>query len=121
PLRSSLTMAIKVWQAPGHYTVTGTFSSIHATSLDQTIYSLVPIPGVTPVLAVEENAWTIDVRVDQYLWWDPATKTGFGVFGMFGGSDANPSVVDLFGHVGIGGTSPIPKRGAHNFGVGYYY
>ena len=118
----SVTMPIGIWEAPGHYSVTGTFSSIKATSLDQTIYSLVPpVPGGTPVLNTEENAWTFDVRVDQYLWWDPTTKTGFGVFGMIGGSDANPSVVDLFGHVGIGGTSPIPGRSMDNFGAGYYF
>jgi porin len=117
----SVTMPVSFWEAPGHYSVTGTFSSIKATSLDQTIYTMVPLPGVTPVLPTEENAWTMDVRFDQYLLWDPATKTGYGVFGMFGFSDANPSVVDLFAHVGIGGTSPIPNRHMDNFGVGYYF
>src|SRR5213075_1307689 len=70
---------------------------------------------------LKEDAYTVDVRVDQYLLWDPATKTGFGLFGMFGFSDANPSVVDIFGHVGIGGTSPIPGRHQDNFGAGYYF
>ena len=117
----SVTLPIGIWEAPGHYSVTGTFSSIKATSLDQTIYTILPLPGVTPVLPTEENAWTVDVRVDQYLWWDPATKTGYGVFGMFGFSDANPSVVDIFAHVGIGGTSPIKGRNLDNFGAGYYF
>jgi porin len=117
----ALNMPLKIWEAPGHYTVTGTFSSVEATSLDQSDYVLVPTPVVTPVLATKSNAWTIDVKFDQYLLWDPATKTGFGVFGMFGASDANPSVVDIFGHVGIGGTSPIPGRTNDSFGAGYYF
>ena len=117
----SVTLPLGFWEAPGHYSVTGTFSSIKATSLDQTVYAMLPLPGVTPVLNTEENAWTLDVRVDQYLWWDPATKSGFGLFGMFGFSDANPSVVDIFGHIGIGGTSPIRGRSMDNFGAGYYF
>jgi len=120
-LFGSVTLPINAWDAPGHYSVTGTYSSVNATSLDQTIYSLVPLPGVTPVLATKEHAYTVDVRIDQYLWWDPATKSGFGLFGMFGFSDANPSVVDLFGHIGIGGTSPIPTRSMDNFGAGYFF
>jgi len=120
-LFGSVTMPITIWEAPGHYTVTGTFSSIEATSLDQTEGSFLPLPAITPVLATENNAWTFDVRIDQYLWWDPATKTGYGLFGMFGASDANPSVVDIFGHVGIGGNSPIPRRSQDNFGAGYYF
>ncbi len=112
---------VRIWEAPGHYTVTGTFSSVEATSLDQTDYTLLPLPGITPVLATKTSAWTLDVKFDQYLLWDPATKTGFGIFGMFGASDANPSVVDIFGHVGIGGTSPIPHRIQDTFGAGYYF
>jgi porin len=114
-------MPLKIWEAPGHWTVTGTLSSVEATSLDQTDYTLLPIPGLTPVLDTKTRAWTLDVKFDQYLLWDPSTKTGFGLFGMFGVSDANPSVVDIFGHVGIGGTSPIPGRIQDTFGAGYYF
>lgn len=117
----SLTLPITIWDAPGHYSITGTLSSIEATSLDQTDYALLPIPADAPALATETGAWTLDARIDQYLLWDPATKTGFGVFGMLGVSDANPSPLDIFGHVGIGGTSPIPGRTADNFGAGYYF
>jgi porin len=118
-LFGSVTLPIKIWEAPGHYTATGTFSSIEATSLDQSEYTFVP--GTDTPLVTEKNAWTFDVRIDQYLWWDPATRRGFGLFGMFGASDANPSVVDIFGHVGIGGNSPIPGRSRDNFGAGYYF
>ena len=120
-LFGSVTMPVHIWEAPGHYSVTGTYSSIKATSLDQTIYTMLPLPKPPPVLETKSHAYTVDVRFDQYLWWDPATKTGYGLFGMFGMSDGNPSVVDIFGHLGIGGTSPIPHREADNFGAGYYF
>jgi porin len=121
-LYGSVTMPLHFWEAPGHYNVTGTYSSIVATSLDQTIYTMLPpLPGNAPVLETKKHAYTIDARFDQYLWFDPATKTGFGLFGMIGVSDGNPSVIDLFGHLGIGGTSPIPHRELDNFGVGYYF
>ncbi len=99
------------------FTYTG--SSIVATSLDQTPYALIPAFGVP--LATESNAWTFDFTFDQYLYWDPTAKTGFGLFGMFGASDSNPTLVDLFGHLGVGGNSPIPKRGQDTFGAAYYY
>jgi porin len=120
-LFGSVTMPVHFWEAPGHYSVTGTYSSIKATSLDQTIYTMLPLPEPPPALETKSHAYTVDVRFDQYLWWDPATKTGYGLFGMFGVSDGNPSVVDVFGHLGIGGTSPIPHREADNFGAGYYF
>ena len=40
---------------------------------------------------------------------------------MFGASDSNPSPLDLFGHLGVGGNSPIPNRSRDNFGAGYYF
>ena len=40
---------------------------------------------------------------------------------MFGASDSNPTLVDLFGHLGIGGNSLIPKRDHDTFGAAYYY
>jgi porin len=79
------------------------------------------IPALNKPLALESNAWTFDFTFDQYLIWDPATKTGIGLFGMIGASDSNPSPVDIFGHIGVGGNSPIPKRSQDNFGVGYYF
>lgn len=116
---ASVDLPLKLFETPGHYTVTATASSIVATSLDQTPWAFIPAFDVP--LATENNAWTFDFTFDQYLWWDPATKTGFGVFGMIGASDSNPSPFDIFGHVGIGGNSPIPNRSQDNFGVGYYF
>ena len=58
--------------------------------------------------------------MDQYIWWDEDKKEGWGVFGSIGWSDANPSPVDLFVHLGLGGTGMIPKRPQDTWGAGYY-
>jgi porin len=46
---------------------------------------------------------------------------GWGLFGIVGGSNGNPSPIQLFAHGGIGGNSPLPTRARDNFGIGYYY
>jgi porin len=118
---ASVALPLKIWETPSHYVFTATASSVTANSFDQSDFVL--IPGVPPnaSLVQESNAWTFDFSFDQYLWWDPATKTGFGLFGMIGASDSNPSPLDIFGHLGIGGNSPIPNRSQDNFGAGYYF
>ena len=116
---ASVNLPLKLFETPGHYVFTTTASSTVATSLDQTWYALIPAFN-TPLVA-ENNAWTFDFTFDQYLWWDPATKTGFGLFGMIGASDSNPSTFDIFGHVGVQGNSPIPNRSVDSFGAAYYF
>ena len=95
---ASVSVPLKLFATPGHYVFSTTASSVVANSLDQDAYTLLP-PFNLP-LAQEANAWTFDFTFDQYLWWDPLTKTGFGLFGMLGASDANPSKIDVFGHIG---------------------
>ena len=116
---ASVNIPLKLFETPGHYVVTTTISSTEATSLDQTPYALIPAFNVP--LATESNAWTFDFTFDQYLWWDPATKTGIGLFGMIGASDSNPSTFDIFGHVGVQGNSLIPTRLQDTFGAAYYF
>jgi porin len=115
----AVTLPIKLFVTPGHYVVTATASSIVATSLDQTPFALLPIFDVP--LESESNAWTLDFTFDQYVMWDAATRQGWGVFGSIGVSDSDPSFVDLFAHLGVGGTSPFRGRGQDNFGAGYYF
>ena len=116
---ASFNVPYNFFETPSHYTFTMTASSIESNSLDQSPYVFIPALGVPP--ALENNAWTFDFTFDQYLWWDPVTKTGFGLFGMLGASDSNPTPFDIFGHIGIGGNSPIKGRSRDNFGAGYYF
>lgn len=106
-------------ELPGQYSVGGEFSSITATSLDQSKYALLP-PFDIP-LAEEEGAWTLNLTAHQYLAYDEAAKRGWGAFGMFGVTDGNPNFVDVFAHAGLAGNVPIRGRESDTFGLGYYY
>ena len=114
----SVALPLNKFITPGHYVVTGTWSSIEATSLDQTPYALIPAFGVP--LETEKHAWTFDLTMDQYIWWDEDKKEGWGVFGSIGWTDTNPSPLDLFVTIGIGGTGMVPRRPRDTWGAGYY-
>jgi carbohydrate-selective porin OprB len=49
-----------------------------------------------------------------------ATK-GMGVFGMFGVSDGNPSILRTQMFVGFGGAAPFEGRSVDSFGAAFYY
>jgi porin len=104
---------------PGQYSVGGEFSSITATSLDQSKFALLPPLNIP--LEEEEGAWTLNVTAHQYLAYDEGTKRGWGAFGMFGVTDGNPNFVDVFAHAGFAGSMPIRARERDTFGLGYYY
>jgi porin len=104
---------------PGVYSVGGEFSSITATSLDQTKLALLPPLNIP--LAEEEGAWTLNVAAHQYLAYDETTTRGWGAFGMFGVTDGNPNSVDVFAHAGFAGNVPLRGRERDTFGLGYYY
>jgi len=114
----SVALPLNKFITPGHYVVSGTYSSVEATSLDQTPYALIPAFDVP--LETEKHAWTFDLTMDQYIWWDEDKKEGWGVFGSIGWTDSNPSPIDLFVHIGLGGTGMIPKRPRDTWGAGYY-
>ncbi|MGH9330562.1 MAG: carbohydrate porin [Vicinamibacterales bacterium] len=112
-------LPVQPFKLPGHYSVGGEFSSITATSLDQTRFALLPIFNVP--LAEEEGAWTLNFTFDQYLVQDATTMKGWGVFGMFAVTDGNPNFVDTFAHAGFAGNVPFQGRANDTFGVGYSY
>lgn len=115
----SVELPIQPFRVPGRYTVTGSASSILATSLDQSPYAIIPIFDVP--LEQKRGAWTLDFSADQYIWWDPNNKTGWGVFGTFAVTDGNPSPVDFFATVGAGGMATFFQRPQDNWGAGYFY
>jgi porin len=105
---------------PGAISVGGEISSFEGTSLDQTPWALIPPLNVP--LAEEQGAWTLNVTVDQFVWMHPNDPTkGMGVFGMFGVSDGNPSILRTQTFVGFGGAAPFEGRSADSFGAAFYY
>jgi porin len=105
---------------PGGIAVGGEFGSFLGTSLDQSPWAI--IPPITIPLAQVRGAWTFNVTVDQYLWMHPNDPTkGFGVFGMLGISDGNPSILGGQAFLGFGGAAPFEGRSADTWGAAYFY
>jgi porin len=116
----SVSPPLKLSSKPGGISFGGEVSSFEGTSLDQSPFAL--LPGSPIPLAREEGTWTFNVTVDQFLQMHPADPTkGWGVFGMFAVSDANPSILELQAFVGLGGAAPFERRTRDTWGVGYFF
>jgi porin len=109
----------KLSQKPGGISFGGELSSFEGTSLDQNPWALLPDSPVP--LASEQGTWALNVTVDQFLRMHPADPTrGWGVFGMFGVSDGNPSFVEVQAFAGLGGAAPFERRSRDSWGLGYF-
>lgn len=114
----NVSIPVHLFTAPGHYSVGGQFSSTVATSLDQSAWLLLPPFNATP--ATVQGAWTLNVSFDQAIAVDPNdSKKNFGVFGVLGVSDANPTPIQPFFTIGVGGHSLLRNRPNDTFGVAY--
>jgi porin len=104
----------------GNYSIGGEISSVHATSLTQSPWALLPAADVP--LAEEERAWTINVTAEQYLVMNPEDASrGIGAFGMLAVSDGNPSFLGLQFLAGLSGSSFLRGRSMDTFGAAYFY
>jgi porin len=104
---------------PGGISVGGEIGSFEGTSLDQSPWAL--LPDLPIPLEEEQGAWTVNVSVDQFLAMHPSDPTkGWGIFGMFGVSDGNPSFLELQGFIGLGGAAPFTGRSRDSWGVAYF-
>ena len=113
PVRLSKTL-------PGGVSVGGEIGSYEGTSLDQTPWAL--LPSLDIPLETVQGAWTFNVSVDQFVWMHPNDPTkGMGVFGMFGVSDGDPSLLRTQLFVGFGGAAPFEGRSADSFGAAFFY
>jgi porin len=105
---------------PGGISVGGEIGSWEGTSLDQTPWAL--LPSLDIPLETVQGAWTLNVSVDQFVWMHPNDPTkGMGVFGMFGVSDGDPSLLRTQLFVGFGGAAPFEGRSADSFGAAFFY
>ena len=105
---------------PGGISVGGEIGSFEGTSLDQTPWAFIPALGIP--LETVQGAWTLNVSVDQFVWMHPNDPTkGMGVFGMFGVSDGDPSLLRTQLFVGFGGAAPFEGRSADSFGAAFFY
>jgi porin len=116
----NVTLPVHLFTKPGHYAVGGEFSSTVATSLDQSAWLLLPPFNNSAVL--QQGAWTLNVSFDQAIAEDPNdSKKTFGLFGVLGVSDANPTPIQPFFTLGVGGHSLLRGRENDTFGVAYAF
>jgi porin len=104
---------------PGGISFGGELSTFEGTSLDQSPWAFIPASPIP--LARQRGTWTLNVTLDQFLRIHPASPTkGWGVFGMFGVSDGNPSFLELQAFAGLGGAAPFERRSRDAWGIGYF-
>jgi porin len=81
-------------------------------------YPYPPKPGVP----TKPDSYTIYYGFDQYLkLYSNEPRRGWGLFGRASISDGNPTPLEYFLSVGIGGDSPIGRSRGDTFGIGWYY
>ncbi len=88
-----------------------------------------PYPPVVPGVPSIRDSYTIYYGFDQYLkvlpgerQVGPAMKPrGFGLFGRASISDSNPTPINYFLSLGIGGDSPLRQGSGDAFGIGWFF
>ena len=103
---------------PGHQGIGAGWNSKEYIALNQD--PRIVFPGVP--IAAKDGSWNVKYNFDQYLYVDPCDSTrGWGIFGRAGVSDGNPNPLQWTVSFGVGGNSPLRRREADSFGIGWYY
>lgn len=114
----NVTLPVKLFGGPSHYSVGGEFSSTVATSLDQSVWLLLPPFNNTAI--TKQGAFTLNVSFDQAIYVDPNDHSrNWGLFGTLGISDANPTPIQPFLILGAGGHTLLKGRPDDTFGIAY--
>lgn len=104
----------------GHQLAGAVWTSREFNALGQDPRILFPPLGIP--IERKSGSWTLFYNFDQYLVVDPCNSDrGWGLFGRAAISDGNPNPLHWFASLGVGGSSPIPRRESDSFGVGWYY
>ncbi|GAA5494461.1 hypothetical protein Rhal01_00622 [Rubritalea halochordaticola] len=115
------TFYTKIGGKDGTHTISGTYSTIDAFSLEASDYLRPPSnPGITP--AFKDDSWQISYTFEQFICQDASDpKKGWGVFGMFAFSDGNPNPFEYSAVLGIAANGVSPSRPNDNFGFGLFW
>lgn len=106
---------------PGTHTLSATYSTINAFSLDASDYLRPPTgPGIIP--SYKDDSWQISYTFEQFICQDPDDpEKGWGIFGMFAFSDGNPNPFEYSAVLGIAANGVHPGRPDDNFGFGVFW
>lgn len=115
------TVYTNFWGKSGTHTLSATYSTIDAFSLDASDYLNPPSdPGLTA--ARQNDSWQINYIFEQFICQDPDDpKKGWGVFGMLAISDGNPNPFEYSAVLGIAANGVSPARPDDNFGFGLFW
>jgi porin len=117
----SVTIAAPIAGRPGYHSLSAKANNKVGLDLDNLAGVLLP-PESEFVLGEERGAWNVSYSFQQYLYRAPGdSDAGWGIFGQIGRSDGNPTPLDWFGSIGIGGSALLPGRPDDQFGIGFFY
>lgn len=108
---------------PGEHHVGGLWKHVALTNLNfaEPPPSVYPEP-VVPGFPTLNDSFTIYYGFDQYFQvYGKDTKKGWGMFGRASISDGNPTPVQYFLSLGLGGFSPFAYERGDKFGAGFFY
>jgi porin len=123
-MAAELRLPTNFFGMPGHQLFGATWSNRGYVSFDQDPRLLFGalVTRDQALLQRKSDSWSAYYNFDQYLYVDPCNPArGWGIFGRFGVSDANPNPLEWFLSFGVGGNSMLRGREQDTFGIGYYF
>ena len=116
-----ITFKTNICGLTGRQQLTGTYSTLEATSLSSLRQLL--LPRLLGPAETKQGSWALNYHFDQYLY-QPSKEsptTGLGIFGSAGVSDGNPNPIKWTATFGVAGNGIVPCRPKDRFGIAYYY
>lgn len=116
----SVTVPIPIAGRPGYHSLSA--KANNKLGLDINDVGGLLLPSESESTLQKRGAWNVSYSFQQYLFGEPGSAGGaWGIFGQIGCSDGNPTPLDWFGFIGVGGKGLIPGRERDEFGVGFFY
>ncbi|BCX49642.1 carbohydrate porin [Haloferula helveola] len=115
------TFYTKIGGLDGTHTISGSYSTIDAFSLDANDYLRPPTgPGIIPTR--QGDSWQLTYTFEQFLCQDSSDpKKGWGIFGILAVSDGNPNPFETSAVLGLAANGVNGSRPNDNFGVGFFW
>ncbi len=115
------TFRTKINGLDGIHTLSGTWSSIDAVSLDSSDFIRPPL-ALIPVPTRKDDSWQINYLYEQYLCQAPSNPAqGLGFFVLLGLSDGNPNPYEWTATAGFSAKGIGDLRPHDRAGLGFFY
>lgn len=118
---ADITLTADLGGRPGYHTISGAYSTIEASSLDQSGIIDPPNPGGITANIVSDS-WFVSYLWEQYLTQNANDPTrGWGTFLYLALSDGDPNPLEYSIAAGLVGNGVCAARPCDTFGVGLFY